>query len=303
MKTLILNRLIRIGSGPGTRPTMRTNENPANYGGRLLCRALGIGLSVALVAMLAVPGAAWAQQYHGGGARFSRAAGEGLRSGGFAGFQQRQNRFGSTRQTGTRTQGTQAGTNTGQRAMQRNMSPNSRPGMRQPMNPGMRPYTGAGARTIGPRPGQEHLPEWWQSHRGMNSQQQADALRRQPGFQNLPQRQQQRLLNRLQNFNTRSPQQQQRMMDRNEMFERLTPERQQEVRGAAQAFNRMDPARRQVMRQAFQQLRGMPPAEREQMLHSAYGTQFSPQERTVLGNLLSVEPYQPRVVTPYFGRP
>ncbi|HTV06061.1 MAG TPA: DUF3106 domain-containing protein [Acidobacteriaceae bacterium] len=166
------------------------------------------------------------------------------------------------------------------------------------------------APTIGPRqsgfqntrPGQQHLPQWWAAHRGLSPDQQAEAMRREPGFQSLPQGQQQRLLNRLRNFDSRPPQVQQRMLDRVEMFERLSPERQQEVRGASAAFNRMPQPQKQRMIQAFQQLRHMPPAERQQMLHSAYGQQFTPQERTVLGNLLSVEPYQPSNAEPYFGR-
>jgi hypothetical protein len=52
-------------------------------------------------------------------------------------------------------------------------------------------------------------------------------------------------------------------------------------------------------------LRQMPPQERQQMLSSgSYASQFTPQERTVLGNLLSIEPYQhPGAISqPYFGR-
>jgi len=100
------------------------------------------------------------------------------------------------------------------------------------------------------------------------------------------------------------------MMNRVEMFERLSPERQQEVRGASQALSQMPPGRQRVVRQAFRDLRHMPPEERQQMLHSGYGAQFTPQERTVLGNLLSIEPYQGQgqgqsqqpVPQPYFGR-
>lgn len=172
--------------------------------------------------------------------------------------------------------------------------PEGRPQM-SPMRPGAR---------VAPdgRRGQEHLPAWWAAHRGLSQQQQVDALRRQPGFRNLPAQQQQRLINRLQRFDRQPPMEQQRTLDRQEMFERLSPERRQEVRGATQAFSRMPPQRQQVMRQAFQQLRQMPPDQRERMLHSDYGRQFTPQERTVLGNLLSIEPYQPHVAQPYFGR-
>ena len=154
----------------------------------------------------------------------------------------------------------------------------------------------------GARPGQQHLPAWWQAHRGLPPQQQAEALRREPGFRNLPPGQQQRLIDRLHSFNQRPPEQQQRMLDRMEAFERLSPERRQEVRGASQALSQMPPGRQQMMRHAFQQLRGMPPEERQRMLSSSYGAQFSPQERTVLGNLLSIEPYQPHIIQPYFGR-
>lgn len=153
------------------------------------------------------------------------------------------------------------------------------------------------------RPGQEHLPQWWAAHRGLSPQQQAEAMRREPGFQSLPRAQQQRLLGTLRRFDARPPQVQQRLLNRVEMFERLSPERQQEVRGASAAFNHMPPQQKQRMIRAFQQLRHMPPVERQEMLHSAYGQQFTPRERTVLGNLLSIEPYQPSASAPYFGRP
>lgn len=91
------------------------------------------------------------------------------------------------------------------------------------------------------------------------------------------------------------------MLGRVEMFEHLSPERQQEVRGASQALAHMPPDRQAVIRRSFQQLRAMPPDERQRVLSSAYGSQFSPQERTVLGNLLAIEPYQGKVITPYFG--
>lgn len=169
------------------------------------------------------------------------------------------------------------------------------PQMRSPMRSQMGPRGGM-------RSGQEHLPAWWAAHRSLPPQQQVDALRRQPGFRNLPPQQQQRLINRLQRFDRQPPQEQQRTLDRMESFERLSPERRQEVRGASQAFRQMPPDRQQAMRRAFQQLRQMPPEERQRMLDSSYGAQFSPRERTILGNLLSIEPYQGRIVQPYFGR-
>ena len=155
-------------------------------------------------------------------------------------------------------------------------------------------------------PEQQHLPEWWNNHRNLTPAQQDEALRRESGFRSLPQDQQDRLLNRLHSLDQKTPEQRQRILDRNEAFERLSPERRQEVRGAAQALNQMPPDRQVVVRHAFQQLRRMAPQQRQQLLNSnVYGGQFSPQERTVLGNLLSIEPYAtPRTIPqPYFGRP
>ncbi|MFT4113828.1 DUF3106 domain-containing protein [Silvibacterium sp.] len=175
-------------------------------------------------------------------------------------------------------------------------APNSVPEIRQGVQSAPRPEN----------PGQQHLPDWYRSHQGQSAQQQIDALRREPGFHNLPADQQQRLIDRLQALDAMTPEERQRRMARNEAFEKLSPERKQEVRGAAQALNQMPKDRQQVVRRAFQQLRRMPTAQRQQLLNSpVYGGQFTPQERTVLGNLLSVEPYQvPRTIPqPYFGRP
>jgi hypothetical protein len=171
--------------------------------------------------------------------------------------------------------------------------------------PEARAYTPPRANNQQAHPGQQHLPDWLNSHQNMTPQQREDALRREPGFRNLPEDQQQRLVNRLHALDEKTPEQRQRLLQRNEMFERLSPERRQEVRGAGQALGQMSPERQQAVRHAFHQLRQMPPDERQRMLNSGgYASQFSPQERTVLGNLLSIEPYQRpgTIPQPYFGR-
>jgi hypothetical protein len=49
------------------------------------------------------------------------------------------------------------------------------------------------------------------------------------------------------------------------------------------------------VRRAFNDLRQIPPEQRAAILNSARFSQtFSPDERHVLGSLLSIEPYQPR---------
>lgn len=145
------------------------------------------------------------------------------------------------------------------------------------------------------RPGQgQHLPQWFANHQAMSAAQQEDALRREPGFSRLPPGQQQQLINRLHRLDMQPPAMRQRMMERNERFEALSPERQQEIRGASQALAQMQPERRQAVQQAFRNLRQLPADQRQNALNSArFQAEYSPQERTVLGNLLSIEPYQP----------
>ncbi|MBX6361552.1 DUF3106 domain-containing protein [Pseudacidobacterium ailaaui] len=147
------------------------------------------------------------------------------------------------------------------------------------------------------RPG--HLPEWLNRHQNLTPQQQEDALRREPGFKNLPQDQQQRLLNRLHTLDSKPPQVRQRLAMRNEMYERLSPEQKANVRGALQAFQQMPADRQTAMRRAFQDLRAVPPEQRQSVLDSSrFQQQFSPRERTILGNMLRIEPYEPRAAAP-----
>jgi hypothetical protein len=143
--------------------------------------------------------------------------------------------------------------------------------------------------------GSPHLGSWLNSHQGESFTGQENALRREPGFNNLPQQQQQRLIDRLHQLDSMPPQQRQRTLGRIENMERLTPDRRQAVRNSAQELGSMDPQRKQQVRGAFRALREMPPAERAQVLNSpAYRSMYSDHERQVLGNLLSVEPYTPR---------
>ncbi len=84
------------------------------------------------------------------------------------------------------------------------------------------------------------------------------------------------------------------MMQRNERFEALPPERQQEIRGASQTLSQLPADRRQAVRQAFHDLRGLPPAQRGNALGAArFQAEYTPQERAIIGSLLSIEPYQP----------
>lgn len=91
------------------------------------------------------------------------------------------------------------------------------------------------------------------------------------------------------------PQRRERTLGRIENLERLTPDRRQQVRNSAQELSAMPEERRQQVRGAFRGLRDLPPEQRQQQLDSpAFRGQYSDHERQILGNLLSVEPYQSR---------
>ena len=163
--------------------------------------------------------------------------------------------------------------------------------------PGM-PYAGVPRGPYGAPPAEargQHLGSWLQSHQGQSFASQEDSLRREQGFNRLPQQQQQRLIDRLHQLDSMPPAQRQRWIGRNENFEHLSPERRQAFLGSMQEMRTMDPARKQQVRSAFRVLRDMPPEQREHVLNSpAYRSLYSDHEREVLGNLLSVEPYTPR---------
>ena len=123
---------------------------------------------------------------------------------------------------------------------------------------------------------QQHLGGWLQSHSGQSFSSQEQSLRQEPGFSRLPQPQQQRLIDRLHQLDTMPPQRRERTLGRIENLERLSPERRQLVRNSAQELSAM-------------------PEERQQQLDSpAFHAQYNQHERQILGNLLSVEPYEPR---------
>ena len=170
-------------------------------------------------------------------------------------------------------------------------APSSHPSQ---MNPGPQQFPGRGQQQMGQQGRNQHLPEWMERHNTLNPSQQEQALRREPGFNRLPPQQQQHLIERLRNLDNAPPQVRQRILARNEIFEHLPPERQQEIRGASQALSQMPPERNQAVRHAFHDLRGLPPDQRINVLNSArFQAEFTPQERNILGHLLSIEPYQP----------
>lgn len=139
-----------------------------------------------------------------------------------------------------------------------------------------------------------HLGDWLQTHQNLAPAEQEKALQREPGFNKLPGDQQRRLENRLRDLNNKSPQQRQRTIDRVEVWERLSPEQKRQVRDSTVQLRSLPPDRQIPIRKAFRDLRDVPPGQRQTILNSPrFQSQFTPQERGVLSNLLTVEPYPP----------
>lgn len=161
-----------------------------------------------------------------------------------------------------------------------------------------RPFPGPGRGDIAPPPyrgGQEiHLPAWLRSHQGMPLSQQQHALTQEPGFNRLPPQTQRQLMNSLARIDRMSPRQRQRTLGTIEALERLSPQRRQQVMASERELRMMPQNRQRALKQAFLNLRNYPPAERQGMMASPqFQSQFSPRERSILGDMLTVEPYEP----------
>ena len=141
---------------------------------------------------------------------------------------------------------------------------------------------------------QGHLGSWLQRHSNLTPEEQERALQSEPGFNRLPPERQQKLLDRLRQLNRMPPNQRQRTVDQIEALEHLSPEKRQQVRASVQQFHTLPEDRQRLMKKAFRDLRAYPPEQRQALMSSGqFQAEFTPQERGILGNILSVEPYEP----------
>jgi hypothetical protein len=77
-------------------------------------------------------------------------------------------------------------------------------------------------------------------------------------------------------------------------MERLSPQQQQAVRSSAARLGQLPPSRQQIVKEAIKSLRDIPPGQRQSELYSPrYASQLTPEERGIVGNLLTVESYHP----------
>ena len=139
-----------------------------------------------------------------------------------------------------------------------------------------------------------HLGAWLNQHRGMPLQDQERMLRSEPSFNRLPQADQQKLVRQLHQMDQMPEAQRERRLARAEALERLSPQERTQVNASVQEWRSLPSNRQSMMKNAFQDLRKVPPDQRQMMLDSGhYRNMFSPQERSILSNLLRVEPYRP----------
>lgn len=139
-----------------------------------------------------------------------------------------------------------------------------------------------------------HLGSWLSQHSGVPLQQQEEMLRRDPSFNRLPQATQQRLVQQLHQVDQMPAAQRDRRLARTENLERLSPQQRAQVSESARRWNTLPADRQVMMKGAFRDLRGVPLDQRQTVLNSdRYQHAFSPEERGILSNMLSVEPYEP----------
>jgi hypothetical protein len=152
----------------------------------------------------------------------------------------------------------------------------------------------------------EHLPMWLRQHKNESPAEQERSLRQEPGFNRLPPQQQQNLINRLHALNAMPPDQRELTLMRMENLERLNPQMREAVKNAARQLGDLPEDRKRLVKKAFRDLREMPPEQRFAVMNTPqFAGQFSAQERSIMGNLLMVEPYAhagPPPPQPQYGK-
>jgi hypothetical protein len=136
-----------------------------------------------------------------------------------------------------------------------------------------------------------HLGAWLNEHRNAPPQMQQRMLQSDPAFNHLSPADQQRLVRQLNRVDQMPEAQRQRTLARAENLERLSPEERAQVRESGRLWKTLPADRQALMKSAF---RSVPQDQRQTVLNSArYQNAFSPEERGILTNMLSVEPYEP----------
>ncbi len=135
---------------------------------------------------------------------------------------------------------------------------------------------------------------WLNKHRGLPFRDQEQLLRSDPSFSRLPAANQQRLIQQLREVDKMPAQEREWRLARAEAIEHLSPLARQRLELSSRNFAMLPPQRRALVKRAFQELRSVPLDERQTVLNSArYRGVFTPEERRILSDFLSIEPYMP----------
>jgi hypothetical protein len=139
-----------------------------------------------------------------------------------------------------------------------------------------------------------HLGSWLNQHRNLPLQGQERLLHNDPSFKQLPQAQQQRLVQQLRQVDQMPQQERERRLARAEAIEHMSPQQRTQLYQSTRDLAVLPAGRQALVKQAFRDLRGVPIDQRQTVLNSQrYQSQFTPEERGILTNLLRAEPYQP----------
>jgi Protein of unknown function (DUF3106) len=137
-----------------------------------------------------------------------------------------------------------------------------------------------------------HLGSWMNQHQNLSGQEQL--LRNDPSFNRLPAADQQRLMQQLRQVNRLPADERERRLARAEKIEHMTPEERGQLAQSTRELKALPADRQARVSQAFRDLRGVPVDQRQTVIDSdRYQSQFSPEERGILTNLLRAEPYEP----------
>lgn len=153
--------------------------------------------------------------------------------------------------------------------------------------PQMRPGPQEGS-PLRQQPG--HLGDWFRNHQSLSPEQKERALRQEPGFNRLPPDAQQRVLKQFRELNSLPPDQRARKLGYLEAIEKLSPAQRQQLQGSMSEMRSLPGDRQRAMRKALRDLRDIPPNQRQSVLESPRFDNLSPQEKSILGNLIKVEP-------------
>lgn len=139
-----------------------------------------------------------------------------------------------------------------------------------------------------------HLGSWLNQHRNLPLQGQEQLLHSDPSFNRLPQAQQQRLVQQLRQVDQMPLQQRERRLARAEAIEHMSPQQRTQLYQSNRELLALPADRQAQVKRAFRDLRGVPLDQRQTVINSKrYQSQFTPEERGILTNLLRAEPYEP----------